>query len=273
MGHIKTGTETLKLWTIIPWILFWGLIGITINYLFQFNSVGADFTSIYLYIMIFIWIVKELNKRNIRFLDLSGRNGEKVSWWKIIIFIPIVKLASGFIMLVVGIFLLYMFPSIGETSSSTDIINIQPLPMEIFLTFLTTIILAPIIEEIFFRGMMLNKWGQKYGLFKGVIFTSLIFAIVHPVSFFAAFLTSLLYSILYVKTKKLYIPIIAHSFSNLIVLLTRHLLETSVQDEDVGVPTLTDIVLTMGLTITFLTITIYGLYRLYPRDRTLPYLR
>ncbi|WP_413359390.1 CPBP family intramembrane glutamic endopeptidase [Robertmurraya sp. 2P01SA] len=77
--------------------------------------------------------------------------------------------------------------------------------------------------------MMLNKWGQKYGLFKGIVLTSLIFAILHSGSFLAAFLTSFLYSILYVKTKKLYFPIIAHSFGNLIVFLPRIFLNRLLQ--------------------------------------------
>ena len=272
MEHSKTGIENLKLWTIIPWIIFWGTIGLILDYVFRVNQYGVDFIGIYLYLMIFIWIVRGLNKRNIRLSDLSGRERVRVSWLKILSFVPVVKLASGSIMVLLGLILLYTFPIIGKIANSADSINNQLLPIEIFFTFLTVIILAPIVEELFFRGMMLNKWGQKYGLFKGIFFTSLIFAIVHPASFFSAFLTSFLYSILYVKTKKLYIAIFAHSFGNLIVFLPRIFLEPSVLKSDVVSPTIIELVATVGISIVLLSITMYGLYRMYPSDKTLPYL-
>ncbi|WP_052144919.1 CPBP family intramembrane glutamic endopeptidase [Halalkalibacter okhensis] len=271
MKNSRTGIENVKLWTIIPWTLFWGTIGLILDYIFRFNQYGVDFIGVYLYLIMYIWILRGLNKRNIRLSDLNGGEGVKVSWLKYFAFVPVVKLASGSIMVMLGLILLYMFPSIGKIPNSADSISNQLLPIEIFFTFLITIILAPIVEEIFFRGMMLNKWGQKYGLFKGIFFTSLIFAIVHPTSFFAAFLTSILYSILYVKTKKLYIPIIAHSFGNLIVFLPRIFLGPVVEDEEVVSPILIDIVTTFGLSMVLLSITIYGLYRMYPSDKTLPY--
>jgi len=86
--------------------------------------------------------------------------------------------------------------------------------------FITTVIAAPIVEETFFRGYLLNKWAEKYKVTSAIFWTSFIFMIIHiPSLFLPQFLIGLLCAIIYIKTKQLIYPIIAHAFYNFVVVL------------------------------------------------------
>ncbi|MFK8794908.1 CPBP family intramembrane glutamic endopeptidase [Planococcus plakortidis] len=74
-------------------------------------------------------------------------------------------------------------------------------------------IIAPIAEEFIFRGVILNQMAELFGLWKGIGFTSLIFAIFH-LNFLGAFVFALIAALLYVKTGNLLAPILLHSANN-----------------------------------------------------------
>lgn len=85
--------------------------------------------------------------------------------------------------------------------------------------FALAVIAAPIVEEVFFRGFVLNKWAEKYGIGKGIFWSSFFFMIVHmPSLFIPQLLVGVLCSIVYVKTKQLLYPILVHAFYNFLVL-------------------------------------------------------
>ncbi len=78
-------------------------------------------------------------------------------------------------------------------------------------------ILAPIFEEILFRGIilkgLLNKGINPYW---AIVLSSFIFGAVHfyPWQFLGAFLLALVLGLVYYKTKSLLLPIILHAFNN-----------------------------------------------------------
>src|SRR5699024_1298096 len=82
------------------------------------------------------------------------------------------------------------------------------------LMFVLSFTLAPIVEEVVFRGFLLNKWGEKIGIRKAIFWSSFLFSILHFQSFLPQFLGGLLYSLIYTKTGKLSISIILHSLGN-----------------------------------------------------------
>ena len=85
--------------------------------------------------------------------------------------------------------------------------------------FLTTIY-GPIIEEIVFRGLILHRWAQKWGLNRALLATSLAFALCHkePIG---TFVFGLAMAILYLHTRSLVIPIVCHAFFNALALTTQ----------------------------------------------------
>ena len=80
------------------------------------------------------------------------------------------------------------------------------------------VVIAPVIEEIFFRGFLLNRWWRNYGMRKTMFFSSIAFAALH-VEIIGAIVFGIVLSLIYVKTKSLIGPIIAHVSNNAIVFL------------------------------------------------------
>ena len=80
--------------------------------------------------------------------------------------------------------------------------------------FLVVVVMAPVLEEISFRGLLLNRWSYKWGLGKALIATSLAFGILHanPVGITVI---GLLAAILYIQTGSLVVPIALHALKNL----------------------------------------------------------
>ena len=76
-----------------------------------------------------------------------------------------------------------------------------------------TVVIAPIAEEVIFRGFLLNRWWWYHGAWRGAVFSSLVFAFLH-VDFLGALVFGLVLSLVYVKTKSLIGPIIVHMANN-----------------------------------------------------------
>ena len=81
------------------------------------------------------------------------------------------------------------------------------------LSFISICILAPIIEEFVFRGVLLHSWVNKWGLKKAVLISSLLFGLAHP-NFLGASVFGIGMCILYLRTQNILIPILCHSVNN-----------------------------------------------------------
>lgn len=85
-----------------------------------------------------------------------------------------------------------------------------------FLYFISVVILAPIVEEFVFRGLLLRRLSEKWSTKSAVVVSSLIFAIFHgdPIG---AFLLALVMCYVYFLCGSLWLPIICHALNNFIV--------------------------------------------------------
>ena len=84
---------------------------------------------------------------------------------------------------------------------------------------LMTVVLAPILEEILFRGILMK--GMIHNKVKpatAIIASAVIFGAVHfnPWQFVGACLLGLVLGLVYHKTKSLLMPILLHAFNNLL---------------------------------------------------------
>ncbi len=79
-------------------------------------------------------------------------------------------------------------------------------------------LVGPLAEEVFFRGFLLATLVQSLGTFRGAALGSAIFALTHPIPAMMApvFVSGLLLSWLYLKTRSLWPPFLAHAAQNLI---------------------------------------------------------
>jgi membrane protease YdiL (CAAX protease family) len=83
---------------------------------------------------------------------------------------------------------------------------------------ITAVVMAPIFEEIIFRGIMqkglINKGIEPW---KAILFSSVVFGLVHanPWQFVGAVLLGCVLGLVYYKTKSLLLPMLLHAFNNL----------------------------------------------------------
>lgn len=86
------------------------------------------------------------------------------------------------------------------------------------LSFISLVIIAPILEEFVFRGLLLHRWNKKWGIKYAIILSSLLFGVMHPDPIGAtAFGVAM--CILYLRTQSLWVPIICHAINNLVAWL------------------------------------------------------
>lgn len=78
------------------------------------------------------------------------------------------------------------------------------------------IVIAPILEEVFFRGFVLQGLVNKWGKYIGAIVTALIFAVLHLQfeSFIPIFILSLILSLLFIRSKSIWPCILFHIINN-----------------------------------------------------------
>ncbi len=89
---------------------------------------------------------------------------------------------------------------------------------------LSLIVIAPVVEEFIFRGLLLNRWVVKWGGPRAILASSVLFGIVH-VEILGHILFGYAMSILYLETRSLLAPILAHALNNFLA-LTLDFIET-----------------------------------------------
>lgn len=84
-----------------------------------------------------------------------------------------------------------------------------------FLKILFMVILAPFLEELVFRKVLLDRVG-KYGERVAVLFSGLLFGLFHGnlFQFFYAFFLGCLLAVIYLRTGKLRYPVLLHAIIN-----------------------------------------------------------
>lgn len=88
-----------------------------------------------------------------------------------------------------------------------------------FLNSFLIVIVAPVTEEIFFRGFIYPYCKSKLGKWKGILLSALFFALAHASIwlFLPTFLGGVILAIIYERVKSLYSCILAHGVWNMII--------------------------------------------------------
>lgn len=92
----------------------------------------------------------------------------------------------------------------------------------IYGAFLKVAVIAPIIEELIFRGIIMHGLMRNYSRFTAVFVSALLFALFHlnPWQFPATFVLGLMLGILMMRTRNIFLCILGHSLNNGMVLLS-----------------------------------------------------
>lgn len=133
------------------------------------------------------------------------------SWLMIII-------ATSFIVIINKI-LLPFFQTMGNANVKAELGVLHNTPV---LFMIYALVVAPIIEELLFRGYLLNVFFPKTP-WLGIVFSATIFGLLHistdPIYFFSKFILGILLGMVYEKTKNIKASIIVHLLNNLSALV------------------------------------------------------
>lgn len=160
--------------------------------------------------LLFGWIVLGFNFRG--YLKPSAK-GAKVG----VHYFPACFVMNIVMSLIVSIFVNFMNTA-GVTIPEADFSINEPSKMAALTQFIYTGIVAPLVEEIVYRGMILGALS-KYGEFPAVFFSALCFGLMHgniPQAV-AAFGTGLMYACIAVSCNSIMPSLVIHSLNNIVV--------------------------------------------------------
>ncbi|MXZ01372.1 CPBP family intramembrane metalloprotease [Candidatus Poribacteria bacterium] len=80
--------------------------------------------------------------------------------------------------------------------------------------YLTIVLVAPVLEEFFVRGILLTRWTVKWGVPRAIIASSIVFGLLHT-NVIGGFSFACVMAIFYIRTKSLFVPIFLHILNNL----------------------------------------------------------
>ena len=87
---------------------------------------------------------------------------------------------------------------------------------------LSTVVAAPILEEVLFRGLIFESCGERFGKGGALIISALLFGLIHgvPVQMVNAFVVGLILGYVYLRTRSLISVMIIHAVNNAIAYAT-----------------------------------------------------
>lgn len=89
------------------------------------------------------------------------------------------------------------------------------------LIFFGVVILAPLAEEFFFRGVLLHRFATKWGITAGILVSSALFGLAHVnIHSIAIGVSFIFIAIVYLKFPSLLVPITYHAVHNLIAVVS-----------------------------------------------------
>ena len=121
--------------------------------------------------------------------------------------------------------------TVGMASVISEILNLPSTKIRIlesqYHLFIALVILAPFLEEIIFRGLLLNRLSSKYGAAPGLFMSSLVFTASHifTTTIFmwpAQFIFGILAGFMYLRSRSLVVSMSSHAlvnFCNFLILI------------------------------------------------------
>ena len=237
-GHEPSNPfEDLRARTVIPWMIVGtivlGLAFYLIALLTPLDSGGAGTFDILfgfaVYGALASWIAWACRGSDIGLRRLVGalpRGYDGRSWVRLAGLLAVTMAFS------LGSALLWMYAlsilAPGALEFLIDALSTEPDPgLAYQVAFgVLAVLLAPLLEETLFRGILVNRWGYRWGLPTALIASSVAFGILHA-NPFGIGVVGLVAALLYLRTGTLIVPIVFHATNNLIGILGEFLPDAS----------------------------------------------
>ena len=129
------------------------------------------------------------------------------------VIVPLLLLTFAVVWLVF-VPLSYVAPDLVEQTilAKQSAYEVSSIAQFVALAFLM-VVAAPLAEETLYRGFLLQRWARRWGTPAGVVLSSAAFAIGHA-EWVGHFVIGVAFAMLYLRTRSLWIPILAHAIYN-----------------------------------------------------------
>jgi uncharacterized protein len=186
-------------------------------------GIAVTETSVYsiYYIQIFFYVLMfvgfyywGLTKRERKIMMVKGEEKKPLH----LAFVPF--LVGGLVTILYVLALQQWLPglykSYMEAAEQMQGISLLSDPIELLLLFISVVILAPIVEEIVFRGIFFNLLNKKRSALTAMIISSLVFGFLHAETMVPTAVIGFILCFIYHRTGSLLLVMAGHMVNNLI---------------------------------------------------------
>ena len=200
------------------WI--WPLAG-TVGVLLGFVAASATprllavaFVAYGLFFLAALWALRDAGLRP---ADVFGHPpGEVTVWPTVILMVPVIFCFAAMSLWATAYAASWVAPDLAryllERQDDDQLRQLTQGGSPLLIMFI--VVIGPVIEEFVFRGVVLRRWMARSTLWRGVMGSSIIFALLHPPFIVGALVVGIFLSMLYLLTRSLYAPIAFHAMYN-----------------------------------------------------------
>lgn len=191
-----------------------GVLGQNVRAAIKANDLVLDTLFVIISLLVEVgllwWLLRKYKAR------LSDLGLKKFTFWKGVLYV-----LGGFIAFAVLVAIAFVLLSI--VAPSVDIDQAQDVGFEfgragigLWVSFFVTVICAPIIEELYFRGLLLPTLTKRFGWAVGIVGSSTFFAILHGQTnvIIYTFILGCILSVFYIRLKSIIPGIALHMINN-----------------------------------------------------------
>jgi uncharacterized protein len=191
-----------------------GSIGMIAGGREELSSIETIIIEAGFYLIPALWLFVVCRKANLTFTSFWDRTG-KVRIKDILMPVAMLIILAMGVVYLQSYVLSYIVPDYVLSSMNTSLLFSEGTVGMIVFNFISAVLLGPIVEELIFRGFLIQRLSHKFDLTKAVIISSLAFGVLH-FDIIGAAIFGVVCAILYIKTKSLFVPIVIHIVNNFI---------------------------------------------------------
>ena len=197
-----------------------GTFALVVAYMLVTSRADVPFvpTAYAAYAFLFLAALRSLHQAGMSSADVFGAPPDTVKAWPlVIVLVPVMFSFAAMTLWATAFVASWVSPAFGqyllrEQNDPGPLRALNEAGSTWLILFI--VVVGPVVEEIVFRGVVLRRWIARRSLWRGVVGSSLVFALLHPPFWIGAFVIGIFLSLLYLVTRSLYAPIAFHAMYN-----------------------------------------------------------
>ncbi len=219
--------QTLRTRTLIPFAFFGGIVLYgAFRIVATMTPIGPEDPAVYEiasmmagYGAIALWVLWACRRSGTGIRRLVGRVPGGYNWYPVLGLLGVAGLFSLGSWYVAAYGLSLAAPGMFEWIFEVSDPAVTESAAAAVMWTLTAVVLAPLLEEVVFRGILVNRWGVKWGIRTGIMASAVLFGVCHLIDMAGATVFALIATILYLRTRTLIVPIAVHAANNVVAVL------------------------------------------------------